>query len=111
MIVLDYETGCQMMDVCRAVDAATEIDDTFDEDHDMGDMIYEMTLHLGSAPIALLGPHVMVEQQVAGFPAEMAEIYDDFYNTAGGSLLSTTMPADILDIALGFNNYHAETSI
>ena len=35
-----------------------------------------MTLHLGSATIALLGPHVMVEQQAAGIPAEMAEIYD-----------------------------------
>ena len=39
MIVLDYETGCQMMDVCRAVDAATEIGDTIDEEHDTGDMI------------------------------------------------------------------------
>ena len=71
-----------MMDVCMAVDAATVIGDTIDEDHDLGDMIYEMTLHLGSAPIALLGPHVMVEQQVAGLPAEMAEIYDELYNTA-----------------------------
>ena len=55
--------------------------------------------------------YLMVNQQAVDVPTEMAEIYDDFYNTAGGSLLSTTMPADILDIALGFNNYHAETSI
>ena len=41
----------------------------------------------------------------------MAEIYDDFYTTAGGSLLSITMPAGILDIAFGFNNDHAKTSI
>ena len=25
MIILDYKTGCQMMDVCREVDAATEM--------------------------------------------------------------------------------------
>ena len=53
-----------------SVDVATEIGDTTDEEHDMGNMIYEMTLHLGSATIALLGPHVMVEQQAAGVPAE-----------------------------------------
>ena len=53
----------------------------------------------------------MVEQQAVDVPAEMAEIYDDFYNTAGGSILSTTMTAGIPDIALGFDNDHAETSI
>ena len=71
-------------------------------------MVYEMTLHLESATIALLGPHVMAEQQVVGGPAEMAEIYDDFCNTAGGSLLSTSIPAGILNIAFRFNNDHAK---
>ena len=39
MIVVDSETGCQIMDICMAVDAATEIGDTIDEEHDTGDMI------------------------------------------------------------------------
>ena len=68
MIVLDYETGCQMMDVCRAVDAATEIGDTIDEEHDVGDMMYEMTLHLESVTIALLGPHELRNIRRQVFP-------------------------------------------
>ena len=47
MIVLDHEMGCHMMDLCREMDAATEIDGMSDEDHDMGDRIYELILHLG----------------------------------------------------------------
>ena len=51
MIVLDYKTGRQMIDVCLAVDAETEKGDTIDEGHGVGDLMYEIALHLESATI------------------------------------------------------------
>ena len=56
-----YMLGRQMIDVCLAADAAAEKHDTIIKG--FGDVTYEMVLHLESAAIALLGPHVMVEQQ------------------------------------------------
>jgi hypothetical protein len=111
MVVLDHKLGRWIIDVCLAVDAATEKGDTINEGHGVGELTYEMAIHLESATIALLGPHVMAEQQAAGGPTEMAELYEDFYDKDGGSLLPTTMLAGIHDVAFRFDNDPAETSL
>ena len=53
----------------------------------------------------------MGEEQAASVPTEMAEFYDCFYDQDGGTLLPTTMPAGILDVAFRFDHDPAETSL
>ena len=58
LVVLDHELGHQIVDVCLAADAADEECHTIDKGYGFGDLIYEIILHLESAAVVLLGPHI-----------------------------------------------------
>ena len=85
IVVLDHKLGRRMIDVCLAANAAVGTWDTV-KGYGFGDLTYEMFLHLGSMTIALLGPHIMVEQQAEGVPTEMMKDYEDVYDEDGGTL-------------------------
>jgi hypothetical protein len=66
MVVLNFEVGRRMIDMCLAADAAAGKCDTIDKGYGFGELTYEMILHLEFATIALSGLHIMVEQQAVG---------------------------------------------
>ena len=111
MVMLEHKLGGRIIDVCLAANVAAGKCDTINKGYGFGDLTYEMILHWESATIALLGPHIMVEQQAEGVATEMATFYEDFYNEDGGTLLLTTMPVGILNIAFRFDHDPAETSL
>ena len=54
--------------------------------------------------VVLLGPHIIVEQQAVGVPSEMEEFYEVFFVNDEGTLLSTTMPVGIFNMAFRFDH-------
>ena len=76
--------------------------------------MYEIIHRLESTTVVLLGTHNIVEQQVAGVPTEMAEFYEIFRVNDEGTLLTllpTTMPWRILDMAFRFGQDPAENAL
>ena len=105
MIMLDHVLGRRMIDMCHAADTADRMDNTIEKGYGFGDRVNEIVHHLDSTAVVLLGPQNMVEHQARGVPTEMVEFYEIFQVNDGGPLLTllpTTMPIGILDMAFRF---------
>ena len=80
------------------------MNNTINKGYGLGDRAYKIIHHLESMAVVLLGSHIIVEQQAVGVPSEMAEFYEVFCVHDEGTLLPTTMPVGIFNMAFRFDH-------